>query len=343
MAECGVCWDTFEKEGAKCPKLLPCIHTFCISCLKTLAEDGEIQCPLCRTIHQIPSEHIENLPTNHGILKSRRNQIYTLPSSGVSPRIDGGIGICELHRKPAISITYNTIDSTQRRFCETCLNLDSYVVSEQDSGVQEEEESSFSFLLCLQSITAPRSGARGRGNGNGELTNNPESNGLHEIVLLPSSLPATNQPNRTCAVQHVEQAQNSFQQPNRKPLMKMLKRLGFILSPLIFISGLILIAVVTIPIGFTMGFGYTLYCCAHCRCCDGFIRGFKKFVGQFIKYLYNKYACLILSLFGCIDEEDDSFIIRKLCWAAAEVVIFLVFAINIFAFIGLLSLPLLLF
>ena len=301
MAECGVCLENFEKAGAKCPKLLPCIHTFCLSCLKTLAEDGEIQCPYCRILHQISSEHIEHLPTNHGILKSRRNEISILPSSGMPPRIDGAIGICELHANPAIRIT---------------------IVSEQNSMDQEEEESISSFVTV-------------EGNyGSEELTNGiAVRNGPRELILLTSSLPPPSQPNHNCAVQNMEQVQSPRQQPNRI-------RLTFILSSPMFIIGCILIAVVAIPVLFVAGFGYILYTCARCKCCDGFIRGFKKFVGQFIKYLYDKYACF-LALFGCIDE-DDSWILRKLCWAAAEVVIFLVFAMNIFAFIGLLSLPLLL-
>ena len=87
MAECGVCWEIFEKKGRKCPKLLPCIHTLCFSCLTILETNGEIQCPYCRTIHQIPSEHIESLPTNYRLLThKRKKKIYTLPSSGVQPQ-----------------------------------------------------------------------------------------------------------------------------------------------------------------------------------------------------------------------------------------------------------------
>ena len=72
MAECGVCWDIFEERGAKCPKLLPCNHTVCVSCLKELElidSNGKIRCPFCRKLHKIPREQIEKLKTNQLELK----------------------------------------------------------------------------------------------------------------------------------------------------------------------------------------------------------------------------------------------------------------------------------
>ena len=303
MAECGVCWENFEKEGAKCPKLLPCIHTFCLSCLKTLAEDGEIQCPYCRTLHQIPSEHIKNLPTNHGILKQEGNKIYTLPSSRVPPQIDGGIGICELHAKPAVSITYNMADGTCRRYCETCLDPDSYIVSEQDSVVQAEEEPSYSF---------PPSTTTGEFWGNswsGNLTN-----------YVGRNEPGA--PTRPGAGHNMEQALSSCQHSNKRRLLKILKRLAFILSSPAIISGFILITVVVMPIGFIL---------APCL--------WEQFVEPFIKYAYDGYACLILTLLCCNNEEHDNQIISTLCRGVGKIVLYMVLALFTIAVIGLNLMP----
>ena len=335
MAECGVCWEIFEKEGTKCPKLLPCIHTFCFSCLKILETNGEIQCPYCRTLHQIPSEHIENLPTNHGILKNKRyKKIYTLPSSRVQPQIGDRIGICELHGRPAISITYNTIDSSQRRFCETCLNLDGTILPEQDS---EREDSCYSLRQCQLSNTATINGGMDSGNyWGGEPANYAVRNESGEIILLPSSRPTTRQTNRNDTVQNMEQHLNQCQQSNRKRLMKILKRLLFILSSPIFISGCILIALVTIPIGFIIGFGYIIRNCASCMCCSSFIKDFKDFVGQFINYPYDKYACFIITLLGCVGEENDSRIVLNLCRGVAQVVVYLALVLDFAVFACLL-------
>ena len=315
MAECGVCWEIFEKKGRKCPKLLPCIHTLCFSCLTILETNGEIQCPYCQTIHQIPSEHIESLPTNYRLLThKRKKKIYTLPSSGVQPQIESGIGICELHGKPAISITYNTTDSKQRRFCETCLNLDSTIVPEQSSERQYE----------LSNIATVNDGTDRGNNWSGELANYALRNGSGEIILLPSSVPTTRQPNRNCAVHNVEQP------------LKILRWLLFILSSPIFIGGCILIAMVTVPMGVIIGYGFVIRNFASCLCCDSSIDDYNKFVGQFVNCPFDRYACFIITLFGCIGEENDSRIVSNVCRGVAQVVVFLALVLDFGAFACLL-------
>ena len=62
--KCGVCWGVFEKEDrTKCPKLLPCVHFFCVSCLTQLEENGRVRCPYCHSLHEIPNGGCENFPT----------------------------------------------------------------------------------------------------------------------------------------------------------------------------------------------------------------------------------------------------------------------------------------
>jgi len=55
--------DTLKK-----PKCLPCIHTFCLECLKTYGKEenpgDDLACPLCRKSFKIPANGFENLPNN---------------------------------------------------------------------------------------------------------------------------------------------------------------------------------------------------------------------------------------------------------------------------------------
>lgn len=61
---CSVCWDTF-----KFPKLLPCKHTFCISCLyeflSGLQDKSTLVCPLCRESCYVPDKGFSDFPTNY--------------------------------------------------------------------------------------------------------------------------------------------------------------------------------------------------------------------------------------------------------------------------------------
>ena len=51
---CTVCMEQYD-NGIRVPKLLPCGHTFCLSCLNPLApqNSGEITCPICRSKHKL--------------------------------------------------------------------------------------------------------------------------------------------------------------------------------------------------------------------------------------------------------------------------------------------------
>ena len=63
LAECCVCLDKY-----KSPRTLPCIHTFCLQCLKHLAQwklpGEEAPCPLCNQLFTIPDDGIASLPGN---------------------------------------------------------------------------------------------------------------------------------------------------------------------------------------------------------------------------------------------------------------------------------------
>ena len=72
--ECPICFDNFTKEGNKCPKLLPCSHTLCATCLQQLGL-LLIDCPECRKTHGKP---VDGFPTNKYILEILDLQTETL-------------------------------------------------------------------------------------------------------------------------------------------------------------------------------------------------------------------------------------------------------------------------
>ena len=65
-AECPLCIETVKN-----PKILPCLHSFCLECLDKLAGFARrqlqttIKCPVCQTSFQIPEgDTFNNLPTS---------------------------------------------------------------------------------------------------------------------------------------------------------------------------------------------------------------------------------------------------------------------------------------
>ena len=67
MLECPICLEEYCQ-----PKALPCQHTFCLEpCLKDLvnSEKNNIECPICRKIHDLPNGGVEKFPNNFTMLE----------------------------------------------------------------------------------------------------------------------------------------------------------------------------------------------------------------------------------------------------------------------------------
>ena len=63
-ATCSCCQGPFTD-----PRVLPCLHTFCLQCIKGLRkEDSSLTCPQCRAKHQAPPENEDLYPVNLLIL-----------------------------------------------------------------------------------------------------------------------------------------------------------------------------------------------------------------------------------------------------------------------------------
>ncbi|XP_033114245.1 tripartite motif-containing protein 45-like isoform X2 [Anneissia japonica] len=59
--QCPLCLDRFTN-----PKLLPCVHSFCLVCVEKWVKEskGRLSCPTCRKVCKIPKEGLKKLPNN---------------------------------------------------------------------------------------------------------------------------------------------------------------------------------------------------------------------------------------------------------------------------------------
>ena len=62
MKRCSICTELFHG-----PRMLPCVHIFCLGCIKKWTSRNNRNnrtCPLCRTPFKLPRNRVYNLPKN---------------------------------------------------------------------------------------------------------------------------------------------------------------------------------------------------------------------------------------------------------------------------------------
>lgn len=70
---CCICTKEFD-EDLYVPRVLPCLHTFCQTCLKKMLKGEILSCPMCKTEYLLPTEGVYVFPKD----ATRRNLIEFL-------------------------------------------------------------------------------------------------------------------------------------------------------------------------------------------------------------------------------------------------------------------------
>ena len=139
MLSCQVCLEDYEENGDHVPRILPCLHTVCETCLKKLIKEGSIDCPECERKHEATDE-VRSTP-NEYILSSIRKEMKAEREHGI------GSDKCPDHGKDLD--LYCRQQGCQKGICSSCL-LKSHVghdIVEMDVKKKE------AFLKKLDSVS----------------------------------------------------------------------------------------------------------------------------------------------------------------------------------------------
>ncbi|XP_011408279.1 PREDICTED: E3 ubiquitin-protein ligase TRIM33-like [Amphimedon queenslandica] len=61
--KCSVCLELYTD-----PRVLPCLHTFCLHCLEPLVKNNRLTCPQCRGEHSVPKDGVSMYPVDLSLL-----------------------------------------------------------------------------------------------------------------------------------------------------------------------------------------------------------------------------------------------------------------------------------
>ncbi|OMJ82636.1 hypothetical protein SteCoe_16617 [Stentor coeruleus] len=69
--ECPVCFEQYSSEVK--PLVIPCGHTVCSPCLKSLAKNRTLECPVCRSTHH--NINLDTLSPNYALIQTGKSGI----------------------------------------------------------------------------------------------------------------------------------------------------------------------------------------------------------------------------------------------------------------------------
>ena len=77
---CDICMENMLERN---PKVLPCLHSFCMECLVKVMKQGAIECPTCRSKTIVPNGDVTELQVNFMLLKVKEHYDKVLSSKVV--------------------------------------------------------------------------------------------------------------------------------------------------------------------------------------------------------------------------------------------------------------------
>ena len=111
MLSCQVCFEDFEETGIRIPRIFPCSHTVCESCLKDMIKNNTIICPECRKKHTAENKE-KSFPQNKYLLAQIRGNNNETEEQRSDDR-------CEKHGD--LLILYCLEDTCQKSICASCM------------------------------------------------------------------------------------------------------------------------------------------------------------------------------------------------------------------------------
>jgi len=112
---CSLCQEVFRD-----PRVLPCLHTYCLNCIQGWSNDrrprgAKPRCPRCRKKYRIPQTGLEELPRNFCVLNTLRERDLTTDAT------ESALCIQCTYRAPEKTVKTNTYCAQcQKTFCKAC-------------------------------------------------------------------------------------------------------------------------------------------------------------------------------------------------------------------------------
>ena len=110
---CQICFENFEEDGDHVPRILPCHHTLCESCIKGMIQLNKILCPECREEHAAKKQEKSFQQNKYILVQVSRKKKKNHKDEGAK------VDVCPQHKKEIIFFCEE--DGCKIPICKTCL------------------------------------------------------------------------------------------------------------------------------------------------------------------------------------------------------------------------------
>ena len=122
LSQCTVCFESYGENGDHIPRLLPCSHTLCSSCIRSMIRKEILECPECRVKHEARNRH-KSFPQNKYIvtnIKNMRKQVAAVIAAPPKPEPKQDLfPKCKEHGKE--ESFYCATKGCQKAVCSLCM------------------------------------------------------------------------------------------------------------------------------------------------------------------------------------------------------------------------------
>ena len=111
IEDCPICNYPYADTYERTPRVLPCGHTYCTSCIDRMLLPTSIRCPLCNAVHRVSQLDPLQFPANYAVMQVL---LENQPEQAVQEMCD----YCKI--KEATLVCVNCAPPQLFRFCDTC-------------------------------------------------------------------------------------------------------------------------------------------------------------------------------------------------------------------------------
>ena len=153
ITNCPICFELYQENSEHVPRILPCHHTLCESCVTNAIKENSIQCPECRVSYQVDNG-VRTFPQNKYILG-------LITAKAGEAKMSRPEKPCEEHSNKELSVYCN---DCQKAICLKCLStihrghdvVDLQLVEEEKDFMEKVESLMQNLRINKDRLTAAK-------------------------------------------------------------------------------------------------------------------------------------------------------------------------------------------